>query len=196
MTEALRRQRVVPTAHGIAEVSSRVYKIAETTLDHTPRHYETSRVELLRGHQPNLANFRSSQLCLLCFVRPADIFLPCECAVCETCCRIYGRQSMGTVTAFDQCIWCGMLFASGCAIRLKPITAGCRVLALDGGGVKGIIQLQVLENIQRLTKLPIRVFFDLAIGTSVGRSTHAPLYPPTRHCPLIAPANRQRANHE
>ncbi|KAK1841405.1 hypothetical protein CCHR01_15953 [Colletotrichum chrysophilum] len=42
VTEALRRQRVVPTAHGIAKVSSRVYKIAETTLDHTPRHYETS----------------------------------------------------------------------------------------------------------------------------------------------------------
>ncbi|KAF4474617.1 Phospholipase A I [Colletotrichum fructicola Nara gc5] len=57
---------------------------------------------------------------------------------------------------------------SGCAIRLKPITAGYRVLALDGVGVKGIIQLQVLKNIQRLTKLPIRVFFDLAIGTSVG----------------------------
>ncbi|CAI0653671.1 unnamed protein product [Colletotrichum noveboracense] len=37
--EALRRQRVVPTAYGIAVVSSQVYKIAKTTQDHTPQHY-------------------------------------------------------------------------------------------------------------------------------------------------------------
>ncbi|KAE9566100.1 hypothetical protein CGMCC3_g17730 [Colletotrichum fructicola] len=166
--KALSRQKIVSAAYGMAVVASHVDKTAENALDHMLQHYQKSRVKFLKEHQPSLADSRSSDLCLLCFVRPADIFLPCECALCETCCRSYGRPTTGTVTAFDRCVWCGMLFAGGCAIRQKPITAGCRVLALDGGGVKGIVQLHVLEAIEKLTKLPIRIFFDLAIGTSVG----------------------------
>ncbi|KAF4474201.1 Phospholipase A I [Colletotrichum fructicola Nara gc5] len=166
--KALSRRKIVSAAYGMAVVASHVDKTAENALDHMLQHYQKSRVKFLKEHQPSLADSRSSDLCLLCFVRPADIFLPCECALCETCCRSYGRPTTGTVTAFDRCVWCGMLFAGGCAIRQKPITAGCRVLALDGGGVKGIVQLHVLEAIEKLTKLPIRIFFDLAIGTSVG----------------------------
>ncbi|KAK2035889.1 hypothetical protein LZ31DRAFT_485350 [Colletotrichum somersetense] len=133
------------------------------------------RVEFLRRHSASLALTKSSRLCLACFVQPVDVFLPCECALCETCYRGYGDgKSTGTVITFDKCVLCATVFASGCAVRLKPPTAGCRVLALDGGGVKGIVQLRVLQMIQKVTGLPIQIFFDLAIGTSVGMLVPCP----------------------
>lgn len=136
----------------------------------TPKGRRDIRVEFLSRYSATLVVTKSSRLCLVCFLQPAEVFLPCECALCETCYRGYGDgKSTGTVITFDRCVLCATVFASGCAARLKPPTAGCRVLALDGGGVKGIIQLRVLRMIQELTGLPIHVLFDLAIGTSVGR---------------------------
>jgi patatin-like phospholipase/acyl hydrolase len=46
-----------------------------------------------------------------------------------------------------------------------------RVLALDGGGVRGHIQLEVLALLEREIglDLPLRCFFDLIIGTSIGK---------------------------
>lgn len=47
-----------------------------------------------------------------------------------------------------------------------------RVLALDGGGVKGLVQLQILEHL--LDKIGLREtvhissFFDLLVGSSIG----------------------------
>ena len=45
-----------------------------------------------------------------------------------------------------------------------------RVLALDGGGVRGHIQLEVLALLEQEIglDLPLRCFFDLIIGTSIG----------------------------
>lgn len=45
-----------------------------------------------------------------------------------------------------------------------------RVLALDGGGVRGHIQLEILALLEREIglDLPLRSFFDLIVGTSIG----------------------------
>jgi patatin-like phospholipase/acyl hydrolase len=45
-----------------------------------------------------------------------------------------------------------------------------RVLALDGGGVRGHIQLEILALLEREIglDLPLRYFFDLIVGTSIG----------------------------
>ena len=59
---------------------------------------------------------------------------------------------------------------------MKPPTAGVRLLSIDGGGVRGVLPLQALENLEatlnRLTGLsgPIQEHFDLALGTSSGKS--------------------------
>ena len=53
-----------------------------------------------------------------------------------------------------------------------PPTARLRVLALDGGGIKGLVQLQILEHL--LDKIGLRdtvhisSFFDLMVGSSIG----------------------------
>ena len=56
-------------------------------------------------------------------------------------------------------------------IRLKPKCAGVRVLTLDGGGIRGIIELAILEQVERRVGLgmPIRDLFDLIVGTSTGQ---------------------------
>lgn len=43
-----------------------------------------------------------------------------------------------------------------------------RILALDGGGTRAVLALQVLKRIETLTGTPIRDSFDLIAGTSTG----------------------------
>lgn len=55
-------------------------------------------------------------------------------------------------------------------IYLKPDAAGSRTLVLDGGGIRGVVQLEVLRLLEREWKghLPIQTFFDLIIGAGTG----------------------------
>src|SRR5262245_29471105 len=43
-----------------------------------------------------------------------------------------------------------------------------RILALDGGGIRGIIPAVVLAEVERRTRRPIADLFDLIAGTSTG----------------------------
>jgi patatin-like phospholipase/acyl hydrolase len=55
-------------------------------------------------------------------------------------------------------------------IQLKPRCAGVRVLTLDGGGIRGVVELALLQALAEETGLgvPIRDYFDLIVGTSTG----------------------------
>ena len=56
-------------------------------------------------------------------------------------------------------------------IQLKPRCAGARILTLDGGGIRGIVELSVLQALQDavgLDNFPIKNMFDLIVGTSTG----------------------------
>jgi patatin-like phospholipase/acyl hydrolase len=58
-------------------------------------------------------------------------------------------------------------------IQLKPRCAGARILTLDGGGIRGIIELSVLQALHKDVGLgenfPIKNMFDLIVGTSTGK---------------------------
>ncbi|WP_282014211.1 patatin-like phospholipase family protein [Marinifilum flexuosum] len=43
-----------------------------------------------------------------------------------------------------------------------------KILSIDGGGLKGVVPLQVIKEIEKLTKQPIHKTFDLIAGTSTG----------------------------
>lgn len=45
---------------------------------------------------------------------------------------------------------------------------GDRVLCLDGGGIKGLILIDMLITIERIANKPIIELFDWIIGTSTG----------------------------
>ncbi|KAH6855719.1 acyl transferase/acyl hydrolase/lysophospholipase [Chaetomium sp. MPI-CAGE-AT-0009] len=73
-----------------------------------------------------------------------------------------------------ECILCGASSASseGYPVDTKvlPDFAGLRILSIDGGGVRGIIELVILERLETLIGLglPLNHFFDLIVGTSSG----------------------------
>jgi len=56
-------------------------------------------------------------------------------------------------------------------IRLKPPTAGLRIMTLDGGGVAGIISMRFVDLLQKSLGSNCRIqdLFDLIVGTSVGK---------------------------
>src|ERR1700682_301223 len=49
-----------------------------------------------------------------------------------------------------------------------PMAPAFKVLAVDGGGMRGIIPALVLAEIEGRTKRPISDLFDLVAGTSTG----------------------------
>lgn len=67
------------------------------------------------------------------------------------------------------CILCQR--AVNVMVRIKPPTAGSRLLVLDGGGIRGIFTLQILQAVEKHRRLPYPVYdeFDLALGTSTGK---------------------------
>ena len=56
-------------------------------------------------------------------------------------------------------------------MKLKPKCAGVRVLTLDGGGVRGIVELAILGELERRVGLEVSIteLFDLIVGTSTGK---------------------------
>ena len=59
---------------------------------------------------------------------------------------------------------------------MKPPTAGVRLLSIDGGGVRGVLPLKALGNLEAtFNRLagpsgPIQEHFNIALGTSSGKS--------------------------
>ncbi len=52
--------------------------------------------------------------------------------------------------------------------ELYRTKCGSRILCLDGGGIRGLIQMAVLREIERLTEKRIIDLFDWIVGTSTG----------------------------
>ena len=52
--------------------------------------------------------------------------------------------------------------------RVFSVKAGSRILFLDGGGIRGLIQIEVLRQIEQATGRQITEIFDWIVGTSTG----------------------------
>ncbi|KAK4198920.1 putative lysophospholipase-like protein [Triangularia verruculosa] len=115
----------------------------------------------------------SHTVCFCCFLKPAEHPLPCGHMLCEQCIFAYGEVDSNTATVtLHQCPIEGAeeTWSQPHTIRVKPQSAGIRVMSLDGGGIRGIIELEVLRQIENALggNLAIQSFFDLIVGTSTG----------------------------
>lgn len=54
------------------------------------------------------------------------------------------------------------------AASLDPVRKPFRILSLDGGGVRGLIPLRILSEIEKKAGKPISHLFDLIVGNSTG----------------------------
>lgn len=130
-----------------------------------------TRASIQDRHISNLAKYSSflrtqeyGAMCLVCLTRPWQ--LPLQCGGHGTCyqCRNPIRRTHGQT--------CFVCHSPEHKLRLSTEQGRGRgrVLALDGGGVRGHIQLEILALLEREIglDLPLRYFFDLIVGTSIG----------------------------
>lgn len=111
---------------------------------------------------------RSNSTCLCCVMNTPQHPLPCGHVLCDWCVRACGHLN-GTVLRVS---WCPLHrefahWPQPKIIRYKPPEAGVRILALDGGGIRGAVQLEILRGIEQAigNRLPVQAFFDLMVGT-------------------------------
>lgn len=132
-------------------------------------HQETI-LEPFYKHIGGAENFVSHSTCLSCLVAPAEHWLPCKHVLCTACVKDFGhRRGQNTVEMRFCPLHKSSTTSLNYTIFLKPESGGTRILSMDGGGVRGIIMLLVLTQIEEdLGGIPVQMFFDLIIGTSTG----------------------------
>ena len=114
---------------------------------------------------------RSHATCYCCLIDVPQHPLPCGHALCDKCARACGELSESTLLVS----WCPLhrdatRWSQPKEIKYRPQGAGVRVLALDGGGIRGVVQLEILRAIEQALggHLPVQAFFDLLVGTGTG----------------------------
>ncbi|ORY59725.1 uncharacterized protein BCR38DRAFT_445344 [Pseudomassariella vexata] len=117
-------------------------------------------------------DYVSYSACLCCLRELPECTLPCGHVLCLPCIQVYGNRTSRTTIEITRCpLHVRDVIASPpWVIVTKPLHAGARVLCLDGGGIRGIVQLQVLNQMEKILgpDLPIQLFFDLIVGTDTG----------------------------
>ncbi|KAI0484539.1 acyl transferase/acyl hydrolase/lysophospholipase [Xylariaceae sp. FL0804] len=113
----------------------------------------------------------SHTACFCCLFGQAEHVLPCGHVLCTACVSAYGHPRGANGFAILECPFEGPMNKrqSSWIVHLKPKSAGVRVVTLDGGGIRGIVELEALRQIEiALGGVPIRCFVDLLVGTSTG----------------------------
>lgn len=113
----------------------------------------------------------SHATCFSCLMDVPEHPLPCGHVLCSACIKAYGKPFKAGVS-----LSCCPLHQEStkwpkqATIRFKPAHAGVRVLSLDGGGIRGIVQLEVLRALEHVLggHLAIQSFFDLIVGSGTG----------------------------
>ena len=127
----------------------------------------------LRPHRAHLSDLRFESNCAACMLEPWTHLLPCGHGLCTVCLRACCGQVLdGCRVQVDECAICEADIGPQCIRDFVPPTAATRVLALDGGGVKGMVQLEVLAHLLKEIGLGEEVhlstYFDLMVGSSIG----------------------------
>lgn len=131
------------------------------------------RKEVHTRHYKIWASIRSNKTCLACLQAVPDHVLGCGHSYCPRCIQELGRPSSNF-----ECAWV-MLSCVLCRsaeqerphlVQLKPRCTGARIMTLDGGGIRGIIELSLLQAINEAIGLEIHIrdMVDMIVGTSTG----------------------------
>ncbi|KAJ5795907.1 uncharacterized protein N7518_004447 [Penicillium psychrosexuale] len=91
---------------------------------------------------------QSTTTCFSCMCRPPEHMLPYRHAICDTCVILFGDASTHAEYYIDlsECPIC---------VRQLPPTKRPIVISLDGGGVRGVIQLGLLRAAGALSAIDI-----------------------------------------
>jgi Patatin-like phospholipase len=127
--------------------------------------------ESLRG---KTRPFHCHSICLGCLIDRPDHVLPCGHILCTSCVLSFGLVKSKNHVEIQKCPLEGKDNRTGqfqpVTVFLKPDTAASRILVLDGGGIRSVIQLEILRLLEAEFKgrLSLQYFFDLIVGTGTG----------------------------
>ncbi|EGX47261.1 hypothetical protein AOL_s00091g5 [Orbilia oligospora ATCC 24927] len=125
----------------------------------------------LKKNRQHYQKIHSNLVCFFCLMRPPEVRLPCKHSLCEVCLQLFGSQGSEDYTfCLEECLFGCSRDGMPITVRIKPPTAGVRILSIDGGGIRGIVPIQYLRELEmRLNlKCHIQDHFDIAMGTSSG----------------------------
>jgi predicted acylesterase/phospholipase RssA len=114
--------------------------------------------------------FISHASCFGCLVNIPHHPLPCGHVLCDNCVRDCGTRGHGKFKLEYCPLHMHTSFEPPWEVTHKLNNVGVRILSLDGGGMRGIMELEVLRAIEKALGGNIRIqsFFDLIVGTSTG----------------------------
>ena len=78
--------------------------------------------------------YQNNSVCLCCLFERPEHFLPCGHILCTSCIKTYGKMKGKTIIEVHDCpldLTTSLRHQPG-IVYLKPESAGCRVLSLDG----------------------------------------------------------------
>lgn len=150
------------------EQTETAYRTCASVLESAKLH-----IKHLRQHRAYLAGLNYGSSCSACLLEPWAHILPCKHGLCTLCLRACdGKEMDGCRMTVKECPICELNVGPRCVRKCIPPTATLRVLALDGGGVKGLVQLRILQyllgKIGLCETVHISTFFDLMVGSSIG----------------------------
>jgi hypothetical protein len=93
---------------------------------------------------------QSNKTCMTCLQAVPDHILQCGHSYCPQCAQEFGKPSeyFEYGWTMDHCILCAASWQEqGHLFQLHPRCAGVRLLTLDGGGVRGIVEIMLLERL-------------------------------------------------
>ena len=106
--------------------------------------------------------------CVLCFSNQHNTLVQCRHSFCQHCMKEV-EDINKTRNVPLSCPLCEAPLKQMQDSYIVPGRAGYRVLSLDGGGIKGIIELCVIGKIlEYLPGVELYQLFDLVVGTSTG----------------------------
>ena len=114
----------------------------------------------LGSHYQFWERTHSNRICFMCMITPCQIILPCRHTLCERCYRAFGTQptsftTFSTPVTYDVCPFCRKKWNEPVQVLLRPPTGQLIVLALDGGGIKGIVAIATMLFLESSINLGI-----------------------------------------
>jgi hypothetical protein len=140
-----------------------------------------AREAALQEYKAVWAETRGNKTCLACLQAVPDHVLECSHNFYAQCVQEFGKSSLyfEYCWTMDKCILCLRSWRnSGPTFRLHPRCAGVRALTLDGGGIRGIIELTLLEKLDAAVglEIPVRDLFDIIVGANTGEAKSIQLF--------------------
>ena len=122
----------------------------------------------LQLHYQFFTSIYDDNVCLSCLTSKPDHTLSYGHLICEICIYNFGILIESYTYILQNCILCNRNITF--KISLKPPTAGIQVLCIDSGGIRGVVPLLALREVEKTIRLPCKLqeHFDLVVGTSSG----------------------------